>query len=134
MSDDVVDESPLIDVEQPELYDVERSWEEDWRGMPDYEHQRLEPHSTMLVHFRNERDRLAFSKLVGQNYSARTKFIWYPKLEIRTAADKVYKTDKVYAPRYPIYIISKGRCDSRLTSRALEWIKVPYHIVVEPQE
>jgi len=37
-------------------------------------------------------------------------------------------------PEYPIYIISKGRWDHPLTSRALEKINVPYHIVVEPQE
>ena len=37
-------------------------------------------------------------------------------------------------PRYPVYIISKGRWESRLTSKALEKISVPYHIVVEPQE
>lgn len=37
-------------------------------------------------------------------------------------------------PRYPIYIISKGRWKSRLTSKALEKMRVPYHIVVEPQE
>jgi len=37
-------------------------------------------------------------------------------------------------PDYPIYIISKGRWESRLTSKALEEMKVPYHIVVEPQE
>ncbi len=37
-------------------------------------------------------------------------------------------------PRYPVYIISKGRWESRLTSKALEKMNVPYHIVVEPQE
>lgn len=37
-------------------------------------------------------------------------------------------------PRYPIYIISKGRWESRLTSKALEKIGVPYFIVIEPQE
>ncbi len=37
-------------------------------------------------------------------------------------------------PKYPVYIISKNRWESRLTSKALEKIKVPYHIVVEPQE
>lgn len=35
---------------------------------------------------------------------------------------------------YPIYIISKGRWESRLTSRALEEMNVPYRIVIEPQE
>ena len=37
-------------------------------------------------------------------------------------------------PKHPIYIISKGRWDCRLTSKALERINVPYHIVIEPQE
>ncbi len=37
-------------------------------------------------------------------------------------------------PRYPVYIISKGRWESRLTSKALEEMRVPYRIVVEPQE
>ena len=37
-------------------------------------------------------------------------------------------------PKNPIYIISKGRWKSRLTSESLEMMKVPYHIVVEPQE
>jgi hypothetical protein len=36
--------------------------------------------------------------------------------------------------KYPIYIPSKGRWESRLTSKALEEIKVPYKIVVEPSE
>jgi hypothetical protein len=37
-------------------------------------------------------------------------------------------------PTYPLYVISKNRWDSRLTSKALEKMKVPYHIVIEPQE
>ena len=37
-------------------------------------------------------------------------------------------------PKYPIYIISKGRWKRRQTSKALEIMNVPYHIVVEPQE
>lgn len=37
-------------------------------------------------------------------------------------------------PRYPVYIISKGRWESRLTAKSLEKMNVPYRIVVEPQE
>lgn len=37
-------------------------------------------------------------------------------------------------PRYPIYIVSKGRAKSRMTSRALDVMDVPYYIVIEPQE
>ncbi len=37
-------------------------------------------------------------------------------------------------PKYPIYIPSKGRADTRLTVKALDRIGVPYTVVVEPQE
>jgi hypothetical protein len=37
-------------------------------------------------------------------------------------------------PKYPVYIVSKGRWESRKTSKALEEMKVPYYIVIEPQE
>jgi len=37
-------------------------------------------------------------------------------------------------PRFPIYVISKGRWETRLTSKALESRDIPYRIVVEPVE
>ena len=38
------------------------------------------------------------------------------------------------SPKYPIYVISKGRWQSRLTSKALEEMDQDYKIVVEPSE
>lgn len=37
-------------------------------------------------------------------------------------------------PKHPLYIPSKGRWESRLTSKALEAMRVPYYIVVEESE
>jgi hypothetical protein len=37
-------------------------------------------------------------------------------------------------PRYPLYIVSKSRADSRLTSKALETMTVPYHIIIEEEQ
>lgn len=37
-------------------------------------------------------------------------------------------------PSYPVYIVSKGRWESRLTSKALEYMGVPYKIIVEKEE
>lgn len=37
-------------------------------------------------------------------------------------------------PKYPIYIISKGRQDSMLTSRALAYMKQKHYIAIEPQD
>jgi len=37
-------------------------------------------------------------------------------------------------PKYPVYIISKGRWSNCLTARELKIMKVPFYLVVEPQE
>lgn len=37
-------------------------------------------------------------------------------------------------PRFPIYIVSKGRADSRFTMKALDKMSVRYFVVVEAQE
>lgn len=37
-------------------------------------------------------------------------------------------------PKYPIYVISKGRAKRCLTARELSAMKVPFYLVVEPQE
>jgi len=39
-----------------------------------------------------------------------------------------------YNPIYPVYVISKGRADSRLTVKSLERLGVPYRIVIEKSE
>ena len=37
-------------------------------------------------------------------------------------------------PKYPIYIVSKNRSDTRFTSKALEKMNVPYHIIIEASD
>ncbi len=37
-------------------------------------------------------------------------------------------------PRFPIYVVSKGRFDSRLTVNALKACRIPFRLVIEPQE
>lgn len=37
-------------------------------------------------------------------------------------------------PKYPVYIVSKGRADSMITSKSLARMKVPHFIVIEPQD
>jgi hypothetical protein len=43
-------------------------------------------------------------------------------------------TSEIYWPRHPVYIISKGRWQSRHTSKTFEKMGIPYYIAVEPQE
>ena len=37
-------------------------------------------------------------------------------------------------PKFPLYIVSKGRSETRMTSKALELMRVPYFIIIEAQE
>jgi len=62
--------------------------------------------------------------------------IWYPDRPVKELSahlGEMWNGSKV-SPKYPIYIISKGRWEKRLTSRYLEWADIPYKIVVEQQE
>lgn len=75
-----------------------------------------------------------FSVLVRQLISPTRKSLWYPRAEIEPYADKRYISDRPMLPKYPVYIISKGRWKNPLTAMALDECGVPYRIVVEPQE
>jgi hypothetical protein len=57
-------------------------WEEHWRGMPEFIMEDLTPRRTIKVHFQNEDDVATFADLIGQNITARTKYVWFPKAEI----------------------------------------------------
>jgi hypothetical protein len=37
-------------------------------------------------------------------------------------------------PTHPVYIVSKGRSDTMITSKSLSRMKVPHYIVIEPQD
>lgn len=105
-----------------------------WRGMPDYSHKDLEPWKQLIVSFRCYEDLQAFAQKIGQKITPKTLGLWYPEAEIGRYADKSFTSHRRVNPKYPIYVISKGRWESRATSKALERCKIPYRIVVEPQE
>lgn len=127
----------LQDDGQPNLFGEGEWWEEYWRGMPEFDQLNLAPRYTIQADFARREDVDAFAKLVGQpiaEHARRTRSIWYPEAEIGRFADKRYVATPPLNPRYPVYIVSKGRWESRFTARALEKIGVLYNIVVEPQE
>lgn len=116
---------------------IKKDWEEEWIGMPDFNQENLMSWQSVRVHFASMKDREEFSKLIKQTITPKTRALWFPKAEIGHFAGKAWVSRlpaHQRVPRYPIYIISKGRWKSRLTAKALDKIKVPYHIVVEPQE
>ena len=52
-----------------------------WKGMPEFTQTALKPVKQLLVNFETNSDMLKFSKLIGQEITAKTRSIWYPKVE-----------------------------------------------------
>lgn len=119
------------------LPNLQADWVQQWVGMPDFKMENLQPWQSLIVHFARPEDREDFAKLMEQTITHRTRSLWHPKAPIGHFAGKSWASQLPHhqkLPRYPIYIISKGRWKSRLTAKALDRIGVPYQIVVEPQE
>lgn len=120
-------------IQEGTLFTVDPQWAEKWKGMPAFESHDQMPWKTLDVHFRSREDQQLFAALVQQKLTDKTKCIWYPEQQRQRKTD-AYVSKKKVNPKHPVYVISKGRWESRLTSKALEKIGVPYRIVVEPQE
>jgi hypothetical protein len=113
------------------LFEMAPTWAEHWTDMPEFVQPENREHDSITVYFRTEDDRKAFMALVGAD-PHRQRGIWFPMKERRAYTEE--RTVTLEPGRYPIYVISKGRADTRLTSKALEQLGLPYRIVVEPQE
>lgn len=101
--------------------------------MPEFVQSDLLAAQTISVHFPNIYDREEFARKLGLKLSGETHSIWYPPREDRKWKRKE-ESQPVEPGRYPVYIVSKGRWDSRLTARALDLLGIPYQIVVEECE
>lgn len=124
----------------------EQAFAEYWRGMPTYKNKpSLRPKRSVRFYVDSEKTGSSFAKALDQRIVPyvqqsedpghhQNRGYWFPAKPVQRVANKRYIATKQLDPKYPVYIISKGRHESRLTSKALEKMKVPYKIVVEPQE
>jgi hypothetical protein len=76
------------------------------------------------------------SEILNTKITTKTRAVWYPERlnTLYTTKNKHYTTEEKIIPKYPIFIISKGRWEKRLTSKYLDSADIDYKIVVEPQE
>ena len=63
---------------------------EEWKGMPEFEQDDLTPHRQIIVSFEDDESVQKFSKLIGRDFTDRTKSIWYPDRERNVLVDKAY--------------------------------------------
>jgi len=63
----------------------------EWAGMPEFEHVDKTAFRSLVVHFKDDAAVQKFAKAVKQKITDRTRFLWFPEIEIETYADKQYK-------------------------------------------
>lgn len=74
--------------------EVEESWKKDWSGMPEFNQKDITSFNSIIVHFENRADMDAFSKLIGQKLTYKTRSIWYPEAEIGRMTDKLFVSEE----------------------------------------
>ena len=70
--------------------DLEESFREEWRDMPEFVQEDLTPFRVINVRFRNQADVDAFEKLMAQKITEKQKTLWFPYAEPRRAAHLRY--------------------------------------------
>ena len=63
--------------------------EKDWKGMPEFVQPEAGPFRTISVHFKDQGSVDAFARLIGQDLTEKTKWVWYPEI-VKAAAAQVY--------------------------------------------
>lgn len=125
----------MTQIEEPALFEAEvyDNWRDLWVDMPAFSSADEKPFDSINVQFSNAEDRRSFLALMGERPDRR-KSIWFPSVDYLRQSDRGAAPTRVPRGRYPIYVISKGRADSRLTVNALDRLGLEYRLVVEPQE
>lgn len=75
-----------------------------------------------------------FSVVADQKITEKTKSIWFPFKSHWGGIKYKYVSKSTEKPRYPIYIVSKGRSKNGLTWKALDKMGVEYFVVIEKKE
>ena len=105
-------------------------------NLPDYENQEtpIELNPVYQFFFATDEDREDVNTKLKISILKTTRSLWFPERPEHPNKGLMYICDEIVTPVYPVYILSKGRWKTRHTAKTLEEMKVPYKIVVEPQE
>jgi hypothetical protein len=107
-----------------------KSWESHWVDMPRFHQKKQEPLVCLRIETNASSEYL--SRMFKQTITDKTKSIWFPKLN-RGLGSFAWVSESELQPRYPFYIISKGRPNC-ITARALEKCGINYKIVIEESD
>lgn len=63
----------------------------EWNDMPEYVNTDRSAYRSIIMHFANAEDVVAFTTLIEQEVSDRTKFLWFPPQELDHTSDVTYE-------------------------------------------
>ena len=76
--------------ETKDMFGDSEQWSELWDGMPEFIQEAKDPYSKIIIRLETKEDLEAFSKLIGQKLTRKTKSIWYPELTRGIHSNKRY--------------------------------------------
>lgn len=117
---------------QATLFEVPRTWEQYWWGMPAFEHGDARPQHSLTVNFETIEDLQEFAERFGLALTSKSLSTWYPPK--KRAPGEVFWDGPKTPTRYPVCIPSKGRATIQTTGRELDRFGVDYRFFVEETE
>tara|TARA_R110000803_G_C11938007_1_gene316209 strand:+ start:44 stop:1198 length:1155 start_codon:yes stop_codon:yes gene_type:complete len=125
--------------------DTLNDWKNEWVNMPEYNNiNQPPPEITAKFKFRNYDDYEMFKEKIKKYlYNDEKVFDGQQKINEKQAWFPLREKDRKYyylskgqytKPKFPIYIVSKGRWERNPTSKMLKKMNVPFFIIVEKQE
>jgi hypothetical protein len=109
-----------------------KEWEKHWENLLDFSIDKEVLYAKFNAYFIDDFPQKKIEEIFEQKMSGLTKSIHYSKAGKND--DVVKRHYSKTNPKYPIYIISKGRADQCLTADNLIKMEVPFRIVIEKQE
>jgi hypothetical protein len=92
--EDRIDSLEESQTQQLNLFGWDEAWKDEWVEMPEYIMTRILPFDEIIVRFKTEEDMKAFFELINQNIPNKLKSIWYPKVEIKKATERMVYVDE----------------------------------------
>ena len=56
-----------------DMDEIEPEWKKEWKDMPEFVQDKIEPYAKIIIRFDNEADLQDFAKLIGQKLTKKTK-------------------------------------------------------------
>ena len=110
-----------------------KEWEKHWTELTEFGLSDSDAYAQINFFFNTDYDNKKLEELLEQQFTIKTKSIWFPKAEISSDVRKRIIGARGN-PQFPIYIISKGRSKTCVTADHLIKMDVPFRIVIEKSE